>query len=139
MTLDFRLKVDTWKDIINTNANVLPTAGVTGTAITINIIEFMIQLQGTISGPHSAHPVSSDHNPDLRDLEEFALLANREGLANKVILTLSLPDRDVVYTGIVKQLSLEEGGGLPVQSFTLLFQALWTVSKPPWRGWATAP
>ncbi len=137
--LELCLKVETWKEIIDTGANVLATAGITGTAVTISSIGVIIQLDGIIYGSHVAHPEATKHNPDLQDLEEWAILVNRKGLENKATLTLSLPAGDRVYTGVVKSIDLVEEGGVPVPQFSLLFQALWNVSKPAWRGWATAP
>ena len=141
--LEFCLKVDTWKQIIDTSADVLPTAGITGTAVSISMIKFEIEVSGVIVGPHAVHPIAARHNPDLQDMEELAILINREGLENKAVLTVSLPvgtaavDRD--YHGVVKAVTLEEEGGIVQPRFTLLFQVLWTVAKPIWRGWATAP
>ncbi len=135
-SLSLSFKVDTWKEVVETGGFVIPTSGITGTAISINTISLNIELKGSIYDSHPDHPISAGHNPDLQDLEEFALMINRGGLKNIAVLTLRIVDTDRKYHGVLKKVVLLEQGGQSEASFVITFQALWTVSKPPWRGWA---
>ncbi|KKK96886.1 hypothetical protein LCGC14_2658280, partial [marine sediment metagenome] len=92
LDLRLRLRANSWRTEIKTGAKVLATAGYTGTAVTVSMVEFHIEVQGTVYEVHSVHPVTSglDHWVDARDLEEAALLWNREGLRRKAKLTLAL-------------------------------------------------
>ncbi len=133
--LEILLRVDTWKEIIEAGAFVLPTAGMTGTALSLNNIQFIIELKGNIWGFHSDHPIAADHTADLQDLEELAILVNRGGLKNKSKITLKLPDGDRKYFGVLKDIMLLDDPD-SVDFFTIKFQVLWTVATPTWRGWA---
>jgi len=136
--LCFDLKINSWREVIQSQAQVLPTAGITGVAITINAIQFIITLGGTIYAAHPVHPlaVGVNHNPDRIDLEEMAILWNRDGLTSKVRLTLALPSGDREYRGVIKAVQLkQQGGEFSVWRFTMTFQVLWTPSFPQWRGW----
>jgi hypothetical protein len=136
--LIFDLKLKAWREAISPKAFVLPTAGITGTAISLNAIDFILTLEGTIYGTHAAHPVTSGqpHLPDAIDLEEIAIMFNREGLANRAFVRLFLPSGAREYRGVIKSVKLEQRGGeFSVWDFTMTFQVLWTASFPQWRGW----
>ncbi len=137
LDLRLRLRMNSWRTEIKTGATVAPTAGYTGTAVTVSMVEFHIEVQGTVYEVHSVHPVTSglDHWVDARDLEEAALLWNREGLRRKAKLTLALPSGDREYTGVITGLRLWQVAGESTVHFILKFQSLWNVSKPLWRGW----
>ena len=137
LDLRLRLRANSWRTEIKTGAKVLATAGYTGTAVTVSMVEFHIEVQGTIYGVHEAHAVVSgaEHIVDARDLEEAALLWNREGLRRKPRLALEIPGGRREYSGVISGLRLWQVAGEPTTYFALRFQPLWNVSKPLWRGW----
>jgi len=137
--LCFEMPVAAWTEVIRPKAFVLPVAGIQGVALSLNQIEFMIQLRGTLYGNHEAHPVISGtaHRPDKQDLEEAAILFNKDGLENRAKLELDLPAGTRTYFGAVKDVELKQisvEGGYKWE-YTLNFQVIWTSSKPEWRGW----
>lgn len=145
--LCFTLAIESWKQTIEPTAWVLPTARFTGVALSLNNIKFLIELHGTIYAQHQVHPVGSGtpHIPDKIDLEEAALLFNKEGMENRARLVAVFPNYSDTsspltreYVGAVKDLVIVQS---PDQTppgtwdFRLTFQVIWTVSRPAFRGW----
>ena len=134
------LKIDTWKEIVSDSGGIItPLIQYQGEAFTLNRPQIQIEVSGIIGyGDHLAHPLISDtaHVADDIDLEEAALLWNRGADLNRARLVLPILNINREYSGIIKNLTIEQKGGETFRRFKLVFTVLWNGSRPLWRGWA---
>jgi hypothetical protein len=135
LILDLRYR--RWQETIETGAMTLPTAGFRVDALALNIIKMVIDVDGFIYGAHAVHPVVSGeaHVPDVVDIEEAAILINKDAPVTRVSLTLPLVSGVRTYEGVISRLALIGNGGVNGHEFKLTFTAAWNTVAPALREW----
>lgn len=135
--LSFDLRMTHWKEVISTKPTVLANPGFENTAIDLSQIEFQIEVKGYLAPFHKAHPLTTGvtHHPDFVDLEEAALLWNKESPGQKVKLSITLEGTARTYEGVIETMTIVENGGMFQQEFILRFRVAWNQSRPALREW----
>lgn len=132
----FDLFMNEWREKIETKALALNLPKLENEPLSLNYAVMTIQVKGTVSRLHAAHPVSNPHKPDLIDLEEAAIRFNTQ--APKCMATLSIPLVSGLrsYKGIIERMTIVENPGTELIDYILTFKVAWNAGTPPFRGWA---
>jgi hypothetical protein len=135
--LVFPIKIQRWQETIETGAMTLPTAGFRVDTLALNIIKMVIDISGVVYGTHTPHPLTSgeSHAPDLVDLEEAAILWNKDAPQTRARLKLPLVSGVRSYEGVISRMSLIDSPGHTAQEFKFTFTVAWTPVAPELREW----
>lgn len=135
-TINFQLNMTEWREKIETKAVVLNTPEFTNNPLALNYAVVTLQIKGTTTRFHAVHPVSGSHGPDLIDLEEAAILWNKESPGCLATITLPLVSGDRTYRGIIQRMVLVENPGSELVDYVMTFKVAWSIGTPAFRGWA---
>ncbi len=134
------LCVTEWRLKINTNAIMLNVPDFQNLPLPLNYAKVDMTLRGIAARHHTVHPLTSevDHVPDIIDLEEAAMLFNKDVPTLLTEIKLELASGFTrTYTGVITKMALVDNPGTDRYDFIMTFSAGWNVSNPALREWNT--
>ncbi len=134
------LCVTEWRMKINTNAIMLNVPDFQNLPLPLNYAKVDMTLRGIAARQHTVHPLTSevDHVPDIIDLEEAAMLFNKDVPTLLTEIKLELVSGFTrTYTGVITKMALVDNPGTDRYDFIMTFSAGWNVSNPALREWNT--
>ncbi len=129
-----------WRLKINTNAIMLNVPDFQNLPLPLNYAKMQMILKGVAARQHEIHPLVSgvDHTPDIIDLEEAALVFNKDVPTLLTELKLELTSGFTrTYNGIITKMIVVDNPGTDRYDFIMTFGVAWNVSNPALREWNT--
>ncbi len=133
--LDFEFEIVEWRGKMATRALALNLPGHNNDAVSLNFVYYTHEVKGRTVIQHAAHPISLGHRPDFIDLEEIAIMWNKDIPAVKPRITLELTTFSRTYQGVITSMTIVEEGGTSRIEFQFKFEAMWTPALPILREW----
>ncbi|KKN86825.1 hypothetical protein LCGC14_0263840 [marine sediment metagenome] len=133
--LDFDFQIVEWKGKMVTKALALNNPGHNNDAVSLNFVYYTHEIKGRTVIQHSPHPISLGHEPDFIDLEEMAIMWNKDIPTVKPRITLKLTTLSRTYQGVITAMTIVEEGGTSRIEFQMKFETTWTPALPVLREW----
>ncbi len=133
--LDFEFEIVEWRGKMTTRALALNLPGHNNDAVSLNFVYYAHEVKGRTVIQHAPHPISLGHRPDFIDLEEIAIMWNKDIPAVKPRITLELTTFSRTYQGVITSMTIVEEGGTSRIEFQFKFEATWTPALPILREW----
>ncbi len=133
--LDFDFQIVEWKGKMVTKALALNNPGHNNDAVSLNFVYYTHEIKGRTVIQHSPHPISLGHEPDFIDLEEMAIMWNKDMPTVKPRITLKLTTLSRTYQGVITAMTIVEEGGTSRIEFQMKFETTWTPALPVLREW----
>ena len=133
--LDFEFQIIEWKGVMKTKALSLNNPGHNNTAISLNFVHYVHEVRGRTVVHHAPHPISLGHRPDFIDLEEMALLWNKDVPNVLPRISLKLTTLGRTYQGVITNMTIVEEQATNRIDFTMRLETVWSPALPVLREW----